>query len=143
MAIGLGRKGTEGRSLKRSLSDEEAKTLEAFRQFCRETNLSDLGLERSIGIVHATLRKIMDGDSVPKAEAIKLLAAFLKDADKIPEPKKGQLHRVFPPGIQIDQNSQQGKCGRHGFRARRPRCQKEKIIGGERDAAQQPHPRPA
>jgi hypothetical protein len=55
------------------------RTLVTFRDLYRETELSDLELERSIGISHDILRQIMDGHSVITGQTIKLLASFLNE----------------------------------------------------------------
>jgi hypothetical protein len=67
------------RRLRSGLSDAEMRTLEAFRDFYRETTLSDLELERSIGIGHQILRRVMDGHSLVNGRTVKLLASFLKE----------------------------------------------------------------
>jgi hypothetical protein len=69
----------EIRELKpRSLTGRERSLVEALRHFIDENHHPVAGVARRLGLSYITLRKVLDGEQVPQARTLQLIANYLR-----------------------------------------------------------------
>lgn len=69
----------EIRELKpRSLTGRERSLVEALRHFIDENHHPVAGVARRLGLSYITLRKVLDGEEVPQARTLQLIANYLR-----------------------------------------------------------------
>jgi hypothetical protein len=62
----------------RALSGWERSLIEALRHFIDENHHPVTGVARRLGLRYVTLRKVLDGEQVPQARTVQLIANYLR-----------------------------------------------------------------